>query len=96
MATCGSLVNLSHDHVDNRSITGVVSSEREVGVWVQSVLLRAEVRCSILTTQEVVTERNQASVEEELVVSYSAWQVLFLVDLVVVDSKTKVVGERLE
>ena len=76
-------VELSHEHVNNLSVTSVVSS----GSQVLGVGSSAPLWCK----QKKVGCSKETSEEEELVISYSAWQILLLVHLIVVNAEVQLI-----
>ena len=80
MAGSSAPVDLSHEDIGDSSIRGIVSSLVEASRTFDVAGLR---KCEH-------AYHSKASKEEELIVSYAAWQVLFLVYFVVIDAEVQV------
>ena len=87
----GSLrVEDSHDWVDDSLVAGVVFPLTQVGSRGQFILLWGESRSTSIFAERVVAHEEESCVEEELVVSHSAWQILLFESLIVVDAEAGV------
>ena len=79
----GRLIHLSHQQIGARAVAGEVLAVSQFPI---SFNFAKHGACILLAHYEVSTEE-EGSVEKELVVSDTGWQVLFLEKLVIVDTK---------
>ena len=79
-----------HDWVDDSLVAGVVFPLIQVSSWGQLILLWRESRSTSILAEYIVSDSKKSGVEEELVVSDSAWQILLFENLIVVDAEAGV------
>ena len=84
---------MSHDDVDACTVTCEVLS---IGEFAILGIHLAKHAALVFLTHKCHEAADEQCIKEELVISNTSWQVLLLVDLVVVDSETKSMGQRLE